>query len=119
MATQGGWWIWTTVLETHFPTKEPIDWTSKYFGRTFALYVLLGANFQCIYLFLYFTCKNGESVVGKELMIAAKTPEDGVRVAGLLRAVESAVSGIGRWLLCFWYTAAFRENGCRKTAASL
>lgn len=60
MTLQGGWWIWTTVLESDFPTTEAIDWTSKYFGRTFAVYVLLSANFQAIFLFLYFTIKNGE-----------------------------------------------------------
>lgn len=52
-------WIWTTVLETNFPSAQPIDWTSKYFGRTFAVYVLLSASYQSIFLFLYFLCKNG------------------------------------------------------------
>lgn len=97
MTTRGAWWIWaistslpplcpahTAVIDKNFPGGgQAIDWTSPYFGRTFALYVFLGASFQTHYLFLYFVIKN---IVSKH--------EDATRAAGLLRAVESASQAV-------------------------
>lgn len=84
MTTRGAWWIWSTVLMAHWPTPDTIDWTnSKYFGRTFALYVFLGASFQTHYLYLYFLVKH-----------SVKSSSDSSRAAGLLRAVESAAQAV-------------------------
>lgn len=84
MTTRGAWWIWSTVLQAHWPTTRTIDWAdSKYFGRTFALYVFLGASFQTHYLFLYFMVK-----------YSVRNPSDSARAAGLLRAVESASQAV-------------------------
>ncbi|WOO81648.1 UNC93-like protein [Vanrija pseudolonga] len=83
MATRGGWWIWSTILSVHFPTTEPIDWNSPYFGRTFALYIFLNITFQTHYLFLYFLIKN-----------FVRRVDDETRAAGLLRAVESASQAV-------------------------
>ncbi|KAL1407866.1 hypothetical protein Q8F55_007302 [Vanrija albida] len=84
MTTRGAWWIWAIIIDKNFPGGgEAIDWTSPYFGRTFALYVFLGASFQTHYLFLYFIIK---SIVSRH--------EDATRAAGLLRAVESAAQAV-------------------------
>lgn len=50
------------MIQADFPGggSEVVDWDSPYFGRTFALYVFLGAGFQANYLFLYFVIENRE-----------------------------------------------------------
>ncbi|WOO81657.1 UNC93-like protein [Vanrija pseudolonga] len=76
-------WTWALVINAHFPTREAVDWNSPYFGRTFALYVLIGTNFQENYMWLYFI-----------MHYVAKTPQDAVRTASLLRAIESAAQAV-------------------------
>ncbi|KAL1407868.1 hypothetical protein Q8F55_007304 [Vanrija albida] len=81
--TRAGWWIWAIVLESNFPSHEAIDWTSPLFGKSFAVYVLLSANFQGLFLYTYFVCK-----------AVSKTHEDEARIAGLLRSVQSAAMAV-------------------------
>lgn len=61
--TAGAWWVWVIVLETHFPSKTAIDWTSPLFGRTFAVYVLIAANFQASFVYTFFVCKAGKALL--------------------------------------------------------
>ncbi|KAI0774882.1 major facilitator superfamily domain-containing protein [Trametes elegans] len=84
MATQAGWWIWALVLTTRFDRTHPtFDWVDDGFGSAFALFLLLVLGFQLQYLYLYF-------VVGH----LARTPEEVVRIAGLLRGTESAAQAV-------------------------
>lgn len=84
LATQGGWWIWSTILTTRFDrTKPTFDWGDAGFGSAFTLFLVLVLSFQLQYLYLYF-------VIGH----LAKTPEDVVRIAGLLRGTESAAQAV-------------------------
>ncbi|KAI0369052.1 MFS general substrate transporter [Pilatotrama ljubarskyi] len=84
MVTQGAWWIWATILTTRFDRTHPtFDWSSAGFPSAFALFLLLVLSFQLQYLYLYF-------VVG----YLAKTPEEVVRLAGLLRGTESAAQAV-------------------------
>ncbi|EIW54389.1 uncharacterized protein TRAVEDRAFT_132311, partial [Trametes versicolor FP-101664 SS1] len=84
LATQGGWWIWSTILTTRFDrTKPTFDWGVAGFGSAFTLFLVLVLSFQLQYLYLYF-------VIGH----LAKTPEDVVRIAGLLRGTESAAQAV-------------------------
>jgi hypothetical protein len=77
---QGAWWLWATVLVTQFRNSTPTyDWTSSGFGRAFVPYLFLTAGFQLNYLFCYF-------LVGQ----LARTPEEVIRYAALLRGTESA-----------------------------
>ncbi|KAL1406847.1 hypothetical protein Q8F55_006256 [Vanrija albida] len=79
MASAGAWWVWVVVLEADFPSAKAIDWTSPLFGRTFAVYVLISANFQASFVYTFFICK-----------AVSKTHENETRVVGLLRSVQSA-----------------------------
>ena len=81
---QGAWWTWATVLVTHYHRIQPTyDWVNPGFGRTFALFLFWVIGFQINYLYLYF-------VVGE----LAKSEEEVVRIAGLLRGTESAVQAV-------------------------
>lgn len=80
LSLQGVWWIWATILVTDFhKTKPTFDWVDPGFGKGFALFLFWVAGFQMNYLYLYF-------VVGN----LAGTEEEVIRIAGLLRGVESA-----------------------------
>ncbi|OJT06505.1 hypothetical protein TRAPUB_2664 [Trametes pubescens] len=84
LAMQGGWWIWSTILTTRFNrTKPTFDWGDEGFGSAFTLFLVLVLSFQVQYLYLYF-------VVGH----LARTPEEVVRIAGLLRGTESAAQAV-------------------------
>lgn len=77
---QGAWWIWATVLVTDYHKTQPtFDWTDNGFGKGFALFLFWVAGFQLNYLYLYF-------LVGS----LAKTEEETIRYASLLRGTESA-----------------------------
>ncbi|KAL1622722.1 hypothetical protein SLS54_004741 [Diplodia seriata] len=81
---QGAWWIWATVLVTEFHKTQPTyDWVDAGFGRGFALFLFMIIGFQIQYMYLYF-------VVGN---LADNEPEV-VRIAGLLRATESAAQAV-------------------------
>ena len=50
---QGAWWIWATILVTHFRKTQPIyDWTDPGFGKGFALFLFWVIGFQLNYLYL-------------------------------------------------------------------
>ncbi|KAI3622345.1 duf895 domain membrane protein [Moniliophthora roreri] len=84
LGLQGAWWIWATVLATEFRRSRPTyDWSDAGFGRGFALFLLLVMGFQLNYMYLYF-------VVGE----LAESEADVVRIAGLLRATESAAQAV-------------------------
>lgn len=84
MILQGTVWIWATILATEFnKTKPTYDWNSKGFGKGFALFLFSIAGFQVNYMYLYF-------VVGE----LARDEGEVVRIAGLLRAVESASQAV-------------------------
>ncbi|KAI0629445.1 major facilitator superfamily domain-containing protein [Trametes polyzona] len=84
MITQGGWWIWSTILTTRFDRTRPsFDWTDDGFASAFTLFLVLVLAFQLQYLYLYF-------VVGH----LARSPEEVVRLAGLLRGTESAAQAV-------------------------
>ncbi|OCL01578.1 hypothetical protein AOQ84DRAFT_427344 [Glonium stellatum] len=77
---QGAWWTWATVLVTRYRVNSPTyDWSSRGFGHSFGVFVLLTAGFQMNYLFLYFFITN----------LAQDEPEV-IRYAALLRGTESA-----------------------------
>lgn len=101
LGLQGAWWIWATVLVTEFHrTKPTYDWDDAGFGRGFALFLLWVAGFQMNYLYL--SVQMMVSVISWELIIAryfvvshiAKTPQEVVRIAGLLRGTESGWQAI-------------------------
>ncbi|KAI0669598.1 major facilitator superfamily domain-containing protein [Trametes maxima] len=84
LTLQGAWWIWSTILTTRFDRTRPtFDWDDAGFGSAFALFLFLVLSFQLQYLYLYF-------VVGH----LARTPEEVVRIAGLLRGTESASQAV-------------------------
>jgi len=84
LGLQGAWWIWATVLVTEFhKTKPTYDWVDAGFGKAFALFIFWVVGFQLNYMYLYF-------LVGE----LAETEEEVVRIAGLLRATESAVQAV-------------------------
>ncbi|EEB94377.1 hypothetical protein MPER_06821, partial [Moniliophthora perniciosa FA553] len=84
LGLQGVWWLWTTVLVTEFRKSQPTyDWGDAGFGRGFALFLLLVMGFQLNYMYLYF-------VVGE----LVESEADVVRIAGLLRATESAAQAV-------------------------
>ncbi|KAF5875401.1 putative duf895 domain membrane protein [Botrytis fragariae] len=87
LGLQGVWWIWGTVLVTNYWGQNPLpvyDWTDGgAFVRTFLLFLGWVSGFQLNYLFLYFLVGN-----------LAKTPEEVVRIAALLRGTESAVQAV-------------------------
>ncbi|CAG8977206.1 hypothetical protein HYALB_00006743 [Hymenoscyphus albidus] len=84
LTLQGAWWIWATILVNDFHKSRPTyDWVDAGFGKGFALFLMWVAGFQLNYMYLYF-------VVGE----LAGTPEELIRIAGLLRAVESAVQAV-------------------------
>lgn len=81
---QGAWWIWSVVINEEYRKIGPTsvyDWSDPGFGRGFGSYLAVALGFQLNYLFLYFICG---SLVSK--------PADLLRIGGLLRATESAVS---------------------------
>ncbi|KAI9642230.1 hypothetical protein NHQ30_009032 [Ciborinia camelliae] len=84
---QGVWWTWGTVLVTNYRGQNllPVyDWKDgRAFVRTFLLFLGWVSGFQLNYLFLYFLVGN-----------LAKTPEEVIRIAALLRGTESAVQAI-------------------------
>ncbi|KZT66503.1 DUF895 domain membrane protein [Daedalea quercina L-15889] len=81
---QGAWWIWATVLVTEFRKTQPTyDWVDPGFGKGFALFLFLIIGFQIQYLYLYF-------IVGN----LAQSEAEVVRIAGLLRATESASQAV-------------------------
>ncbi|KAF5361684.1 hypothetical protein D9758_007335 [Tetrapyrgos nigripes] len=84
LGLQGGWWIWMTVLVTHYRKVRPTyDWVDSGFGAGFALFLCQVIGFQVQYMFLYFVCGN---LVENEAEI--------IRVAGLLRGTESAAQAV-------------------------
>ncbi|KAL3419956.1 major facilitator superfamily transporter [Phlyctema vagabunda] len=84
LGLQGAWWVWATILVTDFHKSRPtFDWVDAGFGKGFALFLFWVAGFQLNYMYLYF-------VVGN----IASTQAEVVRIAGLLRGVESAVQAV-------------------------
>ncbi|KAK7536087.1 major facilitator superfamily domain-containing protein [Phyllosticta citribraziliensis] len=84
LGLQGAWWIWATVLVTEFHRTQPsYDWVDPGFGRGFALFLFVIIGFQLNYMFLYF-------IVGN----IAKDEAEVIRIAGLLRATESAAQAV-------------------------
>ncbi|KAI0752012.1 DUF895 domain membrane protein [Fomes fomentarius] len=84
LTLQGGWWIWATVLVTEFHKTQPTyDWVDAGFARGFALSLFMIIGFQIQYLYLYF-------IVGN----LAESEAEVVRIAGLLRATESAAQAV-------------------------
>ncbi|KAH9836790.1 DUF895 domain membrane protein [Rhodofomes roseus] len=81
---QGMWWLWATVLVTEFRRTQPTyDWVDPGFGKGFALFLFQIIGFQIQYLYLYFAVGN-----------IANSEEEVVRIAGLLRGVESASQAV-------------------------
>lgn len=94
---QCGWYIWATVLATHFRNTSPTyDWTDSGFGSPFALFLFLVIGFQLNYLYLYVfhipTQAMFPLTASRYFVIGqiAETPEEVVRLAALLRGTESA-----------------------------
>ncbi|KAL4948161.1 hypothetical protein BDW69DRAFT_203739 [Aspergillus filifer] len=84
LGLQGAWWIWGTIVVTDFHKTNPVfDWSDSGFGKGFPLYLFWVVGFQLNYMFLYF-------VVGN----LAKNEEEVVRIAGLLRGMESASQAV-------------------------
>lgn len=84
------------------PNGILLDWDDNRFGQGFALYLFIVVGFQLMYLQLYFIVGNRKllPVLTKREMACSPAsfgfavvsdPQDIVRIAGLLRAVESAV----------------------------
>ncbi|KAL4809856.1 hypothetical protein BDV18DRAFT_150358 [Aspergillus unguis] len=87
LGLQGAWWIWGTIVVTEFHKTQPVfDWVDKGFGRGFPLYLFWVVGFQLNYMFFkrYF-------IVGN----LARNEEEVVRIAGLLRGMESAAQAYG------------------------
>ncbi|KAL3482113.1 hypothetical protein BJX99DRAFT_268506 [Aspergillus californicus] len=69
LGLQGAWWLWGTIVVTDFHKKQPnFDWVDPGFGRGFPLYFVVGN--------------------------LAKNEEEIVRIAGLLRGMESASQAV-------------------------
>ncbi|KAL8292072.1 hypothetical protein RQP46_001538 [Phenoliferia psychrophenolica] len=84
VAMQGAWWTWSTVIQNEYqPSGTLLDWTDEGFGRGFALYIFLTVGFQLNYLYAYFLVGN-----------LVTEPQDIIRIAGLLRATESAAQAV-------------------------
>ncbi|EPS96992.1 hypothetical protein FOMPIDRAFT_130664 [Fomitopsis schrenkii] len=82
--SQGAWWTWATILVTEFQKTRPTyDWVDPGFGKGFALFLCLIIGFQLQYLYLYF-------IVGH----LADNEAEVIRVAGLLRATQSASQAV-------------------------
>ncbi|KAK0501789.1 MFS general substrate transporter [Armillaria luteobubalina] len=80
LGLQGCWWIWSTIIQHEYQKSGVVlDWLSPGFGRGFALYLFLVGGFQLNYMLLFW-------VVGH----VVEDVEGASRVAGLLRATESA-----------------------------
>ncbi|KAI4524914.1 hypothetical protein K525DRAFT_266557 [Schizophyllum commune Loenen D] len=75
---------WNVANSWFYIRSSPhYDWSDSGFGNGFAVFVLQVANFQICYMALFWYC--GE---------LAETPEEVVRIAGLLRATESASQAV-------------------------
>ncbi|KIY44134.1 hypothetical protein FISHEDRAFT_51852 [Fistulina hepatica ATCC 64428] len=84
VVVQGGLLSWNVANSYFFRKTLPTyDWDDAGFGNAFAMEVLQVANFQVCYLALFWFCG-----------ALASTPEEAVRIAGLLRAVESASAAL-------------------------
>lgn len=80
MVTQGAWWIWLTINVTEYSRSGALyDWEDEGFGRAFAPFVFLVAGFQLNYNFSFF-------LIGQ----ISKNPQETIRLAALLRGIESA-----------------------------
>ncbi|KAF3007716.1 hypothetical protein E8E13_009678 [Curvularia kusanoi] len=80
MATQGAWWIWLTINVTQYSRSGVLyDWADAGFGRAFAPFIFLVAGFQLNYNFSFF-------LIGH----ISKDPQETIRLAALLRGIESA-----------------------------
>ncbi|KAI5478038.1 Major Facilitator Superfamily protein [Pseudohyphozyma bogoriensis] len=82
--TNGAWWIWSSYIQSLYQDSGILlDWSDPNFGRGFAgggqLYVALAVGFQVNYLYAYFLVTE---------------PADIIRIAGLLRATESAAQAV-------------------------
>ncbi|KAK6392517.1 hypothetical protein LTR65_003648 [Meristemomyces frigidus] len=76
--------IWGTIIVTEYHRTQPLyDWVDPGFGRGFAWFLFMVMGFQINYMYLYF-------VIGS----LAKDNREVVRLAGLLRATESAVQAV-------------------------
>ncbi|KAI5828244.1 MFS general substrate transporter [Schizophyllum commune Tattone D] len=81
---QGALLAWNVANSWFYIRSSPhYDWSDSGFGNGFAVFVLQVANFQICYMALFWYC--GE---------LAETPEEVVRIAGLLRATESASQAV-------------------------
>ncbi|KAJ5273221.1 hypothetical protein N7478_008346 [Penicillium angulare] len=81
---QGLCWIWATVNVTEFHKTNPVyDWVDPGFGKAFALFLFWVASFQLNYMYLFFLVGN-----------LADNDDEIVRIAGLLRGVESAAQAV-------------------------
>ena len=100
LSLQGAWWVWATVVTTEFRRTRPVyDWADPGFGKGFALFLFWIIGFQLNYMFLYF-------VVGN----LARSDEEVVRIAGLLRGTESAAQAVSvsLWsLFCLSFVPSF------------
>lgn len=84
LTLQGAWWIWATILVTDFHrTKPTFDWVDAGFAKGFLLFLFWVAGFQLNYMYLYFVIGN-----------LANNQTEVIRLAGLLRATESAVQAV-------------------------
>ena len=92
----------TNRLQSQFKRQETLlDWSDSGFGRGFALYLFIVVGFQLNYMYLYFLVGNRELpfsypfeygvVYIMGLILVVQKPVDIIRIAGLLRATESAV----------------------------
>ncbi|KAF2765581.1 MFS general substrate transporter [Teratosphaeria nubilosa] len=99
LSLQGVWWLWGTVLVAEYRRTRPMmDWLDPGFGRGFSLFLFWVLGFQLNYMYLYFVTQ-----------ALAKNDAEIVRLAGLLRAVESAVQAVSYGLDSI---AIMGEVGC-------
>ncbi|KAF2625500.1 hypothetical protein BU25DRAFT_441304 [Macroventuria anomochaeta] len=91
MITQGVWWIWLTINVTQYSRSATLyGWADEAFGRAFAPFIFLDADFQLNYNFAFF-------LVGQ----ISTSPQKTIRLAAPLRGTESAWQALSYGLNAF------------------
>ncbi|MBE3045811.1 hypothetical protein IMZ48_25360, partial [Candidatus Bathyarchaeota archaeon] len=84
MTLQGAWWVWITINVTEYHRTQPaFDWEDPGFGRGVGVYIFLAVGFQLNYILAMF-------LIGQ----LARSSQETIRLAALLRATESGWQAI-------------------------
>ncbi|KAL4995261.1 hypothetical protein BDV10DRAFT_203193 [Aspergillus recurvatus] len=106
LGLQGAWWLWGTIVVTGFHKTNPVyDWSDSGFRKGFPLYLFWVVGFQLNYMFLYVDFPSSLLAMGIwEVVLTghryfivgnlAKDEEEVVRIASLLRGMESASQAV-------------------------